>query len=344
MPTMLDVAKRAGVALSTVSYALNGTRPISEETRRRIFEAMDELGYRPHALARGLASKRSRILSLLFSAPERGLGTTELEFVTSAAEAARENGYHLVLWSSEVHNLHELRQLIRQGLADGVIVMEVRLQDDRVDLLRENGFPFTMIGRCADTTGIAYVDINFEQTTHDAVQYLAGLGHRHIAFLNHSQAEFDAGYGPAVRAHADFQNAIAAAGIQGVTRLCRATPAAGAVALRVLLAECPDLTALIAMNDRALPGVIQAIAEQGWRIPDDFSLVAMVSSARVAEMVMPPLTTMTAPGAELGRLSVELLIQQLETQEQPALQQLLPCRLDVRGSSGPCRRNRRTAG
>jgi DNA-binding LacI/PurR family transcriptional regulator len=344
MPTMLDVAKRAGVALSTVSYALNGTRPISEETRQRIFQAMDELGYRPHALARGLASKRSRILSLLFSAPERGLGTTELEFVTSAAEAARENGYHLVLWSSEIHNLHELRQLIRQGLADGVIVMEVRLHDDRVDLLRENGFPFTMIGRCADTAGIAYVDIDFEKTTHEAVNYLAGLGHRHIAFLNHSQAEFDAGYGPAVRAHADFQNAIQAAGIEGVTRLCRATPAAGDVALRELLAECPDLTALIAMNDRALPGVIQAIAAQGWRIPDDFSLVAMVSSARVAEMVMPPLTTMTAPGGELGRLSVELLIQQLETQEQPALQQLLPCRLDVRGSSGPCRRNRRTAG
>jgi DNA-binding LacI/PurR family transcriptional regulator len=344
MPTMLDVAKRAGVALSTVSYALNGTRPISEETRQRIFQAMDELGYRPHALARGLASKRSRILSLLFSAPERGLGTTELEFVTSAAEAARENGYHRVLWSSEIHNLHVLRQLIRQGLADGVIVMEVRLHDDRVDLLRENGFPFTMIGRCADTAGIAYVDIDFEKTTHEAVNYLAGLGHRHIAFLNHSQAEFDAGYGPAVRAHADFQNAIQAAGIEGVTRLCRATPAAGDVALRELLAECPDLTALIAMNDRALPGVIQAIAAQGWRIPDDFSLVAMVSSARVAEMVMPPLTTMTAPGGELGRLSVELLIQQLETQEQPALQQLLPCRLDVRGSSGPCRRNRRTAG
>jgi DNA-binding LacI/PurR family transcriptional regulator len=305
---------------------------------------MDELGYRPHALARGLASKRSRILSLLFSAPERGLGTTELEFVTSAAEAARENGYHLVLWSSEIHNLHELRQLIRQGLADGVIVMEVRLHDDRVDLLRENGFPFTMIGRCADTAGIAYVDIDFEKTTHEAVNYLAGLGHRHIAFLNHSQAEFDAGYGPAVRAHADFQNAIQAAGIEGVTRLCRATPAAGDVALRELLAECPDLTALIAMNDRALPGVIQAIAAQGWRIPDDFSLVAMVSSARVAEMVMPPLTTMTAPGGELGRLSVELLIQHLETQEQPALQQLLPCRLDVRGCSGPGRRNPRTSG
>src|SRR5512147_2519624 len=118
MPTMLDVAKRAGVALSTVSYALNGTRPISEETRQRIFTAMEELGYRPNALARGLASKRSRLIALLFSAPERGRGITELEFVTGAVNAARENGYHMVLWSFEVRDENELRQLIQQSLVD----------------------------------------------------------------------------------------------------------------------------------------------------------------------------------------------------------------------------------
>ena len=79
MATIQDVAKRAGVSVSTVSYAVNGTRPISEETRQRIFAAMQELGYRPHALARGLASKRSRIIALLFPTPERGLGITELD-------------------------------------------------------------------------------------------------------------------------------------------------------------------------------------------------------------------------------------------------------------------------
>jgi len=94
-PTMLEVARRANVALSTVSYALNGTRPVSEATRRRILQAMAELGYQPHALARGLASKRSRIIALLFPALPRGFGATELEFVTAAAEAAQGRGYHL---------------------------------------------------------------------------------------------------------------------------------------------------------------------------------------------------------------------------------------------------------
>ena len=147
MPTMSDVAKRAGVAVSTVSYALNGTRPISEETRQRIFAVMEELGYQPHTLARGLASKRSRIIALLFPAPERGFGITELEFVTSGAEAARENGYHLVLWPSEMHDPNELRQLTQQGLADGVVVMEVHMNDERINLLRDIGFTFSMIGR-----------------------------------------------------------------------------------------------------------------------------------------------------------------------------------------------------
>src|SRR5512143_832701 len=187
MPTMLDVARRANVALSTVSYALNGTRPISDETKQRIYAAMDELGYKPHALARALASKRSRIIGLLFPTPERGLGVTELEFVTSAADAARENGYNLVLWPSEMHDPDELRQFTQQGLVDGMIVMEIHLNDERINLLREIGFPFSMIGRCADTDGIGYVDIDFEQTMRESVTYLAGLGHTHIGFLNQSQ-------------------------------------------------------------------------------------------------------------------------------------------------------------
>jgi DNA-binding LacI/PurR family transcriptional regulator len=338
MPTMLDVAKRAGVALSTVSYAINGTRPISEETRQRIFAVMDELGYRPHALARGLASKRSRIIALLFPVSERGLGITEFEFVTSAADAARENGYNLVLWPSEMHDLEELRRLAQQGLVDGMIVMEVCLDDERIDLLREIDFPFSMIGRCADADGLGYVDIDFEQTVRETVSYLADLGHTSIAFLNQSQSVFDTGYGPAVRTQVGFERAAEAAGLRGVTRFCHAAPQAGYEAFNALLAECLDLTAIVAMNERAVPGIMQAVADRGWSVPDDFSLVGVVSSAHVAEMTVPPLTTADAPAAELGRMGAELLIQQLEAQEHSAVQELLPCRLVVRGSSGPCRR------
>ncbi len=335
---MVDVARQARVAVSTVSYAINGTRPISEETRQRIFAAMEELGYKPNAMARGLASKRSRIIALLFPAPERGLGITELAFVTSAVDAASENGYHLVLWTSEMQDANELRKLIQQGLVDGVVVMEIHMQDWRIDLLREANFPFSMIGRCSDNSGISYIDIDFEQTTRDAIQYLKELGHTHIAFLNHSQAEYDAGYGPAVRALDGFYKAAREADIYGIAKNCLASPQTGYDIFQEIMAECPELTALISMNERTIPGVMSAIHERKWRVPEDFSLVVIVSSAGVAQITMPPLTTMDGPCTELGRLGVELLIQRLEGQDAEPVSLLMPSQLVVRGSSGRCLR------
>ena len=190
---MNDVAKRASVALSTVSYAINGTRPITEETRQRVLRAMDELGYRPHALARGLASKRSRILALLFPTLERGIGITELDFFTGAAAAARENGYHLVLWSANGNDSKELQELAQQGLVDGVILMEVHLNDERVDLLRQTSFPFSMMGRCWKPKNTNYADIDFEQTVRDTIHYLRDLGHHCIGFINQSQEVYENG-------------------------------------------------------------------------------------------------------------------------------------------------------
>jgi DNA-binding LacI/PurR family transcriptional regulator len=338
LSTMLDVAKRANVSLSTVSYALSGTRPISEETRRRITVAMEELGYRPHPLARGLASKRSRILAILFPAIERGLGITELEFVASAAHAASMNGYHLVVWSAETNDPDELHQLTQQGLVDGVILMEVHVNDRRVNLLRESGFPFSMIGRCDDDHD-GYVDIDFNQTIHEALEYLSRLGHTNIAFLNQSQKSYDAGYGPVVRTKDSFEEYVRSSGLKGVMRFCHPSPQAGYETFKSLLQEFPDLTAVVSMNDRATPGIMRAIIENGWKIPDDFSLVALVSSVRMAEMMVPKLTTMEPPSAELGRIATELLIKHLEGKGDGNPRILIPCRLVMGESSGPCRRN-----
>lgn len=338
MSRMLDVAKRAKVSLSTVSYALNGKRPISEKTRQRIARAMDELGYRPHPLARGLASKHTRILAILFPTVERGLGITELDFVASAAHAASTNGYHLVVWSAETNDPHELRELTQQGLVDGVILMEVHVNDMRVNLLRELNFPFTMIGRCDDDRD-GYVDIDFKQTIDEALTYLTGLGHTDIAYLNQSQASYEAGYGPVVRTKTAFEEYVRLPGLKGVMRFCHPSPQAGYEAFNALIKKYPDLTAIITMNERAIPGIMRAVAEHGLKIPDDFSIVALVSSVRMAEMMVPKLTSMEPPSAELGRLAVELLIKHLEGtgDENPRI--LIPCRLVMGESAGPCRSN-----
>lgn len=338
MATMLDVAKRAGYSISTVSYVLSGTRPVSEETKRRVLDAMEELGFRPHALARGLASRRSRIIALLLSPRERGIGLTEIEFVINAAEVAMDRGYNLVLWNTRMDDPERLRELTRQGLVDGVILMEVRAKDDRVSVLRETRIPFTMIGRCANNDGMSFADIDFAQAAREVVAHLRALGHRRIAFVNQSREIFDSGYGPAVRVMEAFEEAVSAAGVEGTVGFCHATPADGFDCAHRLFDHDPSLSGLVVMNDRALPGIVRAVGARGLRIPEDVSIVSIVSSARTAELFVPALTTMEVPSHELGRLGVEQLIGQLDRPEGEASQVLVPCSLVVRGSSGPRRK------
>jgi DNA-binding LacI/PurR family transcriptional regulator len=336
--TIHDVARQANVSLSTVSYAINGTRPISEKTRKRIFQVMDELGYRPHALARGLASKRSRILALVFPTFERGLGITELDFFTSTAEAARKNGYHLILWSVDVHDSKELTELVQVGLVDGVILMEVHLDDERVELLRQFDFPFSIMGRCRQEKNIKYADIDFEQTVRDTLHYLRNLGHTHIGFINQTREAYENGYGPVVRTYDTFLSTSRDLEISGISQFCDRTPEGGHQIAREILQTNPELTALVVMNDRAIPGVMRAITDQGLLIPADVSLVSIVSSERMSEMMNPPLTIMNPPSTEMAKVAVELLIEQLEGRQHGISQVLLPCKFMVRGSTGPARK------
>lgn len=333
MPTMQDVARRAKVSLSTVSYAINGTRPISEATRQRIFAAMDELGYHPHALARGLASKRSRIIALHFPTDERGLGFTELEFVMAAADAARERGHHLVMWPFALNDIDELRALAQQGLVDGVVVMEVYAEDRRVATLREMELPFTLIGRCADNTGIDYVDVDFAGTVDEAVRYLAALGHSTIGFIVHSQQEYDSGYGPTVRSSAAFEKAVAHYDLKGELQLCPSSASGGAQALRRLATSLPGMSALLVMSDHALPGVMQELAEQGLAVPDDMAIALIGSSARIGAMFQPTLTTFATPAEEAARTAVNFLIDRLEDSSRRSRQTLISCPLIEREST-----------
>ncbi|MBB2914781.1 DNA-binding LacI/PurR family transcriptional regulator [Streptosporangium becharense] len=335
MTSLRDVAKRAQVAVSTVSAALNGTRPVAAETKTRIERAAAELGYRPNLLARGLVSKRTRILALLFPAPHSGFGLTEMQFATGAAEAAGELGYHLMLSPENTDPVKELRYLTGLGLIDGVLLMEVRLDDERTAFLTEAGVPFSMIGRTRDPGSTSYADIDFARTAQDAVAHVAGLGHRTLAFLNHSSNAYSPQYGPTIRTGEEFAAAARRAGIDYVGGLHADSAQEGRRAFDRLVDERPDVTALAVMNDHAAVGVLAAVAARGWRIPQDLTLMLVLSSARVAEMFHPRLTTLEPPSSELGRLGVRMLIDRLQSGDDTPHQRLVPCRLVVGDSSGP---------
>jgi DNA-binding LacI/PurR family transcriptional regulator len=332
MPTMSDIAKRAGVALSTVSYAISGKRPISEQARQRVYQAMKELGYQPNLLARALVTKRTRIIALLYPSWSRGLGP-KTEFISSIAEAATDNNYALLLWTSSSQD-QEVISITHQGFIDGVILMEVALHDPRVELLNAQQLPFTMIGHCEVNDDISFVDLDFDYALEASVRHLADLGHEHIGLINQSTTLLKRGTGYVVRSCKAFHREIQQRGLYGIDSCCDENEQAGYEIAMNLWERDPAITAFILMTPWASGGVIRAISDRGLTIPGDISLVA-VFSPHLAEITTPALTSVDFPFEEMGSIGARMLIQKLEGQEASPSQLLLKPPLTVRRSSGP---------
>jgi DNA-binding LacI/PurR family transcriptional regulator len=335
MATMQQVADRAGVSIATVSFVVNGKKRVSEATRSRVTAAMRELGYRNNVVARALASRRTRILALLFPVLEHRLGQTALQFFTSAAGRASELGYHLVLWPA-ASTAEDVRDLISGGLADGVVVMEVTMHDPRIDQLEAMGVPFVAIGRTADPSSMSYVDIDFERTVEDALDHLAGLGHRRIGLVVEDlDGTAMADYGPKVRSEAAFRSSMARRGLSGTVVAAGASAEGGRLAARALLDADADVTAAIIMKDDSNFGLVSGLTAAGRRIPEDVSVMAIVSSDGAGAATEPVLTTLNAPGPELGRLAVESLVDRLEDGSAERTHTLVPCALHLAESTAP---------
>jgi DNA-binding LacI/PurR family transcriptional regulator len=330
---MTDVARMAGVSVSTVSYAMTGARPITEQTRQRVEHAMKQLGYTPNALARGLKSRRSRIVAVLFPTGGRGIDTSGMAYILGASDYAQEHGYHVLLWTANAGALDELRLLARQGLIDGALLMEVRLDDERTDVLAQAGVEFGMIGHNGGSVTSDFVDADFDQCGRVAVRYLAGLGHTRLAFVNQSHSFVAAGLGSSVRARDAVGRAANDAGIQLTVRNCASSAAAGQQLFRDLIRHDPALTAMIALNEQAVPGVMGAIRHHGWRVPEDFSIVSIAMTPQAALMTTPATTTVSPDANGMGRAAMAALIHRLDGGTGPAQQTLFPGELIVRGTA-----------
>jgi DNA-binding LacI/PurR family transcriptional regulator len=335
VPTLADVAKLAGVSLSTASYVMSGKRPISDETRQRVFAAMAELGFQPNNQGRALASGKSRAVALLYPLRTSMASTVPLDFVTSAAAAAEARGYLLVLSTADQSESH-LLSMVERGFVDGYLLMEIALRDPRVDLLRARNLPFAMIGHTEANDGLRYVDVDFAYAVETAIEHLAELGHRTIALVDRQPGDLRHGYGPAVRSRNAFEREMARRGFAGRVVGGPATSEAGEIALHSILDQNPETTAVIAMNGEDAAGILRAAASRGVSIPGDLSVFGVVS-ARTAELVAPPLTAIDFPAEEMGRNGVDFLIDLLEGGETEPQQRLFRPPVTIRASTGIAR-------
>ena len=335
---MAEIAERAGVALSTVSYVLSGKRSVSKEMRERVLAAVEELDYRPHGPARALASGASHTIALFMPSPQWQVLPVQQTFVAGATQATSASDYSLLL-STAATDPETVSEVVARGRADGVILMETLADDPRIERLRAAGYPFSLIGRTTDTTGISYVDLDFGDAIETSLDYLAGLGHTCIALFNFPPSLLDAGFNAAVIARDAFEQRTADLGIRGVHLACSHASQEAFEAAARLLREEPECTAAITTAWQ-FAGLLSALRAAGLHVPDDFSVVAVIA-AEFAEMLTPALTGIEWPAFEAGRIAAEMLIDELTGKQSAPRQHLLSAELVVRESTGPAPRARR---
>jgi DNA-binding LacI/PurR family transcriptional regulator len=301
-----EIAKRAGVSRSTVSYALTGKRNVSEQTRARVQAVIEELNYRPNAAARALKEGRTRTIGLVIPPAGRRLTYMQLDFVASVLDAAARADLDVLLSPSGDMHERSFNRLIDGRRVDGVILMEIRLDDPRVTQLQKADMPFVTMGRTGRSEGTWWVDVDYESLLNRCVHHLADLGHRNIALINRSREMLVAGYGPGLRARQGFCDAIAQCSLTGWEYPCDDDTPGGDACMRLILEEHPEVTAAATVNEAALPGVQRALHAAGLAVPADFSLIG-VAAQHWAEEFHPPLTSADVPAAELGGHAVDLL-------------------------------------
>ncbi|NUR88091.1 MAG: LacI family DNA-binding transcriptional regulator [Nonomuraea sp.] len=328
--TIAEVARHAGVAASTVSYVLSGKRTISADTRRRVLDSITTLGYRPHAGARALASRRANVIALVL--PLRaGMHVPVLMRFASAVVTEARGFDHDVLLLTADEGTEGVFRAAASALVDAFVLMDVELDDPRAPLLRELAEPSVLIGFPADPAGLTCVDLDFAAAGGQCVAHLAALGHRSVALLGAPGVVYSRGTGFARRTREGFLAALAEHGLEGVALPCEETFASVRSTVSDLLAARPGVTGLVVHNESAVGHVLSVLGQLGRRVPEDVAVVAICPDD-VAERASPPLTSVLVPAEELGREAVRLLMAKLDGAEVPDATLLKPS-LAVRAST-----------
>ena len=332
-PTSADVAARAGVSRTTVSFVLNGRADakIPEATRRRVLQAADELGYIPHAPAQQLAGGRSHVIALVLrqSAAQVASDAFLVETLRGLAAAARTEGFRVMVEPLALDGPESsYASLLRAQQADGLVVSGPRTDDPSLLELVRDGFPVVLQGSLPDVP-VASVDVDNVAGARQAVDHLLALGHRRIACITNAPIVYTA----ARERVEGYRQALAAAGIGDEDALVEEggfDAPSGHRTMTALLART-SFEAVFVASDVVALGAIGALRERGRRIPADVSVIGF-DDVPLAAFFDPPLTTVRLPAFELGHAAGQALIRRI-ADPSIADRTLLPTELVVRAST-----------
>jgi LacI family transcriptional regulator len=327
--TMTDVAREAGVSLMTVSRVVNNKDDVSSATRQRVLDIIDNLGYRPSSIARGLVTQRTGTLGLIVPDIDNPFFSG---MVRGAEHEAYAEGYSVFLCNTNEDPERERAVLdsLEEKMVDGLILCSSRLVDEDLHRIVARFPAVVLVSRRLSKDCVGTVLIDDEDGGWQAARHLLESGHRSIGFLagpkvSHSTRARLKGYR---RAMADYGAAENPSWIEH----CSPTIERVQVAARQMLKAHPELTGLICHNDLVAIGVLQVCAEDGIRVPEQLAVIGF-DDIPVASIVNPPLTTCHVPRHEIGAQAMRLLLEQISDCEQPYQEIVLRPKLVVRSSA-----------
>ncbi|TOY85856.1 LacI family transcriptional regulator [Levilactobacillus brevis] len=328
--TIRDLAEAAGVSVTTVSQILNGKgERFSIETRQRVHQLQEDLGYVPDFNARNLIMKSAQTIGVLV--PNLGNPFFSM-FIRGVQQTSRERHFIPLIFGAnhdEQLESYYLQELIKRAV-DGLIIASASITGEAIDnILKKNGIPYLLI----DQNGGPSVDrirVDDEQGGQLAARHLLALGHQRIVVVmpKHPTQNLRIRLAGFKAQLVDQQIPLADSAVitSPMTKL------GGYQATAAVLAQHP--TAVFAINDETALGLMRGLHEQGVRVPDDISVLGY-DDIDLDEYVVPKLTTIHQPVVTMGQQATELLINRVQNQRQPAQMVDLPVVLKQRESTGP---------
>ncbi|WP_316013654.1 LacI family DNA-binding transcriptional regulator [Roseobacter sp. HKCCA0434] len=312
--TLKELAERLGLSPTTVSRALNGYPEVNAATRARVEQAAQQYGYVPSAMARRLATGRSMAIGHVIPLSEHQMiNPIFAEFMAGASEIYSTEGYETILSAIPAEQEENAyRELARKRSVDGLIVHAPRLDDPRIDLLKELGLPFVVHGRAVNGEDPpVYLDINNRASFEQATEHLIGLGHRRFGLLNGMET-----ISFARRRRRGFEQALERHGIElasaRMVNLEMTETNAYNVTNRWLAEDAPP-TAILTSSLISALGVERAVREAGLTIGHDVSLISHDDDLSFLRNVgdPPPFTTFRSSIGQAGATCARMLIDQL---------------------------------
>jgi DNA-binding LacI/PurR family transcriptional regulator len=323
------VAKLANVSIATVSRTINHIPTVNPKMAKRVGEAIRELNYFPNTQARALVSGRSRLLGLIVSEITNPFFP---ELIQGFEEVAVENGYEILIGSTN-YDPERMKSCIRRMVernAEGVAIMTFGIEQPLLDQLADRKIPLVFVDVAPNRPGMSVLRVDYHHGIRQAVQHLAALGHRSIAFvagplrLHSAQSRLVA-----------FKKALQECGIPVNEKLIVEgdhTMEGGMNAAERLTAQKNLPTAIMCSNDMLAIGVLHRLSRLGLRVPDDVSVIGF-DDIHMSAMMIPPLTSIQMSRSDLARAAVGALRAHVE-ETSPKREYKIDTHLIVRESTG----------